>query len=111
MQSTGDVLLELPDKLAVTAVDAESHELVGPVAKGCSELVALTLWLMAERAKGAGSAWSQLLHTLPETTASPILWEDQVWLCLQWGGGVWRAARADIGGTGISHTGGSVAEA
>jgi len=71
------VLLEIPESLAVTAIDAEKHELIGPIAKECSELVALTLWLMAEKAQGAQSAWSQLLQTLPDSTASPILWEDQ----------------------------------
>lgn len=74
---TGEIALEIPESLAVTAIDAEKHELVGPVAKECSELVALTLWLMAERAQGSGSQWCQLLQTLPDSTASPILWEDQ----------------------------------
>lgn len=74
----GDVLLELPESLAVTSIDAEKHELVGPVAAEVSQLIGITLWLMAERAKGADSSWAQLLQTLPDTTASPILWEDQV---------------------------------
>jgi len=74
----GEVLLELPESLAVTSIDAEKHELVGPIAKGVSELVGITLWLMAERAAGSSSPWSELLQTLPDSTASPILWEDQV---------------------------------
>eukprot|EP00878_Enallax_costatus_P003647 GHUV01003861.1.p1 GENE.GHUV01003861.1~~GHUV01003861.1.p1 ORF type:complete len:495 (+),score=148.67 GHUV01003861.1:1566-3050(+) len=74
---SGDILLEIPEALCVTSIDAEKHELVGPVAKDCSELVGLALWLMAERAKGAASSWCQLLHTLPDTTSSPILWADQ----------------------------------
>lgn len=76
---TGDVLLELPDSLVVTSIDAEKHELVGPIAAEVSQLIGITLWLMAERAKGSESAWVQLLQTLPDSTASPILWEDQVW--------------------------------
>lgn len=87
------MLLELPDSLVVTSVDAEKHGLVGALARDSSELVALTLWLMAERARGASSPWATLLHTLPEATASPILWEDQV-LC----GGVETAATACTAG-------------
>ena len=49
----------------MTAIDAEKHEVVGQVAAECSPLVAMTLWLMAERAKGDQSAWSALLRTLP----------------------------------------------
>lgn len=75
---SGDVLLELPESLAVTSIDAEKQELVGPIAGQVSQLIGLTLWLMAERAKGAASPWVTLLQTLPESTASPILWEDQV---------------------------------
>lgn len=72
-----EVILELPEDVAITSIDAEKHELVGEVAKECSELVALALWLMAERAKGSESQWTAMLHTLPESTMSPILWDDQ----------------------------------
>lgn len=72
------MLLQLPDSLVITSIDAEKHELVGPIAAEVSQLIGLTLWLMAERAKGGASAWAQLLQTLPDSTASPILWEDQV---------------------------------
>lgn len=78
------MLLELPDSLVVTSIDAEKHELVGPVAAEVSQLIGITLWLMAERAKGSESAWAQLLQTLPDSTASPILWEDQVCVREQW---------------------------
>lgn len=74
---SGDILLEIPESLCVTSIDAEKHELVGAVAQECSELIGLTLWLMAERAQGPDSPWCQLLHTLPDSTSSPILWEDQ----------------------------------
>lgn len=74
---SGEVLLEIPERLCVTSIDADKHELVGAVAKDCSELVGLTLWLMAERAEGPASSWCQLLQTLPDTTLSPILWADQ----------------------------------
>lgn len=72
-----EVLLEVPESMAITSVDAEAHELIGPVAAGCSELIALTLWLMVERARGGASQWSGLLQTLPEMTLSPVLWEDK----------------------------------
>lgn len=59
------VVLAVPEDVAITSVDAENHELVGPVAAQCSELVGLTLWLCAERAKGSSSAYSKLMSTLP----------------------------------------------
>ncbi|KAF6255082.1 rubisco small subunit N-methyltransferase [Scenedesmus sp. NREL 46B-D3] len=90
----GEVLLEVPESLAVTGIDAEKHDLVGPVAAQCSELVGLTLWLMAERARGAASPWCQLLQTLPHSTASPVLWEDQERAELLTGSPVLREARA-----------------
>jgi histone-lysine N-methyltransferase SETD3 len=89
----GEVLLEVPESLAVTAIDAEKHDLVGPIAAQCSELVGLTLWLMAERARGSGSPWCQLLQTLPHSTASPILWEDQERVELLTGSPVLKEAR------------------
>lgn len=71
------VILAIPETLAVTTLDAEKQETIGPiVSSNCSELVALTLWLMAERAKGAGSEYATLLSTLPERTNSPLLWSD-----------------------------------
>lgn len=91
--AAGEVLLELPESLAVTSIDAEKHELVGPIAKGVSELVGITLWLMAERAAGSSSPWSELLQTLPDSTASPILWEDQVRAELLQGSPVLQEAR------------------
>ncbi len=68
--------MEIPESVAVTSIDAEKHPLVGPVAQECSELVAITLWLMAERSSNGSSSWSALLAALPEQTMSPILWED-----------------------------------
>lgn len=49
----GQVLLEVPGELGITAVDAKKHEDVGPLAEGRSELIQLGLWLMAERKKVA----------------------------------------------------------
>lgn len=71
-----EVLLVVPEALAITAVDAEKHPVVGRVAQQCSELVGLTLWLMAERALGQDSKHAAFLQTLPDNTLSPILWSD-----------------------------------
>ncbi|GLC74385.1 hypothetical protein PLESTF_001507400 [Pleodorina starrii] len=71
-----EVVMTIPEKLAVTSVDAEAHPVVGPLAAECSELTAMTLWLLAERALGAASQYAGLLATLPEATLSPLLWED-----------------------------------
>eukprot|EP00798_Chlamydomonas_sp_ICE-L_P020004 gene20004-26717_t len=71
-----EVIISIPEKLAITSADAEDHEVVGELAAGCSELISLTLWLMAERAKGAASASSALISTLPEATLTPLLWTN-----------------------------------
>ncbi len=55
----------IPENQAVPRVDAESHPVVGALAAEASELTALTLWLLAERAAGAGSKYAGLLATLP----------------------------------------------
>lgn len=61
------VILSIPEDMAVTCLDAEKQELIGPIAseQGCGELVALTLWLIAERAKGPASSYAALIATLP----------------------------------------------
>lgn len=61
------VILSIPEDQAITAIDAEGHELIGPIAAGCGggDLIALTLWLIAERAKGAESAYASLISTIP----------------------------------------------
>jgi hypothetical protein len=89
------VVLEIPEAAAITSIDAEKHPLVGPVAKGCSELVSLTLWLMAERGSGGG-AWAALLAALPQQTLSPILWGEAELLELA-GSPVLEEARARRG--------------
>jgi histone-lysine N-methyltransferase SETD3 len=67
MQSlpAGAEIFVIGEESAITQLDAEKHELVGEIAANSSELVALTLWLLAERAKGAQSQWSSLLASLP----------------------------------------------
>lgn len=71
-----DVVLSVPEDMAVTSIDAVKQDTVGELASECGELVALTLWLLAERAKGAASQHVSLLATLPDRTTTPILWSD-----------------------------------
>ncbi|KAG1670765.1 hypothetical protein FOA52_013992 [Chlamydomonas sp. UWO 241] len=72
------VVMAIPEAQAVTSIDAEKQEVVGTIAgSGVSELVALTLWVLAERAKGAASAYAALLGTLPDRTNTPLLWSDE----------------------------------
>lgn len=70
------VVLTVAEDVAITRIDAEQHEVVGAVAAESSELVALTLWLMAERHAGAASPSHAFISTLPAATMTPLLWED-----------------------------------
>ena len=65
------MVLFIPEDQAITSIDAGGHESVGPVAASCGgELISLTLWLIAERAKGPAS-----LHASLSKTTSEWLWE------------------------------------
>ncbi|KAJ9518692.1 hypothetical protein QJQ45_018734 [Haematococcus lacustris] len=75
--AAGAAVLSVPEDVAITHLDAEKHELVGQVASEQSQLVALTLWLLAERAKGSSSSWHAFLSTLPSRTWSPLLWDTE----------------------------------
>lgn len=57
--------MTIPEDVAITSIDAEKHELVGEIAVECSELTAVTLWLMAERVKGSASQYYGLISSLP----------------------------------------------
>jgi 50S ribosomal subunit-associated GTPase HflX len=61
-------------RLCVTLYDVQNHELVGALGADVDDYVGLTLWLLAERAKGASSTWQAYLASLPERTSSPLLW-------------------------------------
>jgi protein-histidine N-methyltransferase len=88
-------IVTIPGDLAVTAVDAAEHPSVGGIVKasGVGDVVALALWLLAERgesasAGGGGAAppppppgstrkdWGPLLASLPATSDSPVLWPE-----------------------------------
>ncbi|GMH33200.1 hypothetical protein BSKO_01034 [Bryopsis sp. KO-2023] len=72
----GEVVCEIPGDVSVTMVDACDHPLIGYLARDRSELIALTLWLMAERSAGSASSWRPFLETLPDRTMTPILWTE-----------------------------------
>ncbi|GFR43931.1 hypothetical protein Agub_g5069, partial [Astrephomene gubernaculifera] len=71
-----EVIMTIPEQLAVTSLDACQHPAVGPLAAQLGELAALALWLLAERAAGADSQHAGLLATLPSATLSPLLWSE-----------------------------------
>lgn len=93
----GTALLSIPESVAITSVDAEKHPLVGEIAKECSELVALALWLLAERAvvaAGGTSEYGALLAALPQAIETPILWDDKERVELLQGSPVLEEARS-----------------
>ena len=47
----GEVVLQIPGDLAVTAIDVDKDEQLAVLAAGRSELVGLALWLIKERSK------------------------------------------------------------
>lgn len=91
----GDVLLAVPESLAATAAGdaAENATVVEFLSRGgggegggdddapaVGELLALALWLMAERSSNSTSSSSPLadalLSPLPQATLSPVLWPE-----------------------------------
>jgi len=76
--SPNDILVAVPEKLCVTLYDVQEHELVGALGADVDDYVGLTLWLLAERAKGASSTWQAYLASLPEKSSSPLLWDAEL---------------------------------
>lgn len=74
--SVGNVLLEIPGHLAVTAADVDKDEILSTIAGERSEIVGLALFLMQERRKETASTWAPLLAALPARIDTPVLWED-----------------------------------
>lgn len=92
--SREQAIVAIPGDLAVTAVDAAEHPLIGDIvrASGVGDVVALALWLLAERgsagaSNGGGEGestssssgrkdWAPLLASLPRTSDSPVLWPE-----------------------------------
>ena len=90
--NAGEILLEIPDSLAITTVDVAAHPVrqpvdtahrrmpvrsllislsppcaqdVAPLAEGRGELVGLALWLLSERSRGSASEWYAFMSTRP----------------------------------------------
>lgn len=59
------VVFEIPGDICVTAEDASEHPVVGELAQSRSEVVALALWLMAERSNESSSPWHPYIKSLP----------------------------------------------
>ena len=88
-------LFSVPGDLAVTAVDAASHPAAGPLVAatgdaGVGDIVALALWLAAERASASPAP---LAAALPLDVDTPVLWPDAVRADLLRGSPVLQAAR------------------
>lgn len=96
----GQPILAIPGSACITLTDAQNHDLLGPIVTDRirqggsdllspdppprntpplptdSELVGLTLWVMAERSRGASSGYAALVQSLPATTLSPLTWPE-----------------------------------
>ena len=88
-------LFSVPGDLAVTAVDAASHPAAGPLVAaagdaGVGDIVALALWLAAERASASPAP---LAAALPSDVDTPVLWPDAERADLLRGSPVLAAAR------------------
>ena len=67
----GEVLLQVPGSLAITAVDVGKDAQLEVLARGRSELVGLALWLMQERAKVMGLGRGILRNSLASFQQDP----------------------------------------
>jgi len=76
--SPNDILVTIPEKMCVTMYDVQEHELVGEMGKQVDDYVGLTLWMLAEKAKGSDSMWEDYLRCLPEMSESPLMWDPEV---------------------------------
>jgi len=95
----GEAFLQVPEALAVTAFDARTHPTVGELAEGADELVALALWLMAERAAGDSSRWHSYISTFDSESGgvdSPLVWSEEERDDLLRGSPALAAARARL---------------
>ncbi|KAK3233032.1 hypothetical protein CYMTET_56648 [Cymbomonas tetramitiformis] len=79
--NTSEALVRIPEKLAITTYDVREHDLIAEVAEGRDDFVGLTLWVLAELAKGPNSSWSEYLTSLPAERSggalSPIFWTPE----------------------------------
>ena len=75
----------IPQDIAITAVDAHKHPLVGALAADRGEITSLALWLLAERASSSSEA-GPLVEALPVRrpecrSASSVHFAEALTLC------------------------------
>jgi len=87
----GEVLARVPQALCVSAQDAINHPLVGPLVVGKDEILAITLWAMAEGCVADGF-WACYVETFQEVN-TPILWAEEARSALLQGSSALVAAR------------------
>jgi len=75
--SADDVVLRVPQSVAVTIVDVGGCAIVSGLAEGRAELIGLALWLCAERIKGEASEWAPYVRTLKANPDAPLFWEKE----------------------------------
>lgn len=71
----GEDIFRLPENFTVSSIDVANHPIISSVAEGSDDLVGLSLWLMVERSSPS-SPWTPFLGSFPESTLSPLLWEE-----------------------------------
>ena len=75
--SADDIVLRVPQSVAVTTVDVGGCPIVSGLAEGRAELIGLALWLCAERIKGDASEWAPYVKTLKANPEAPLFWENE----------------------------------
>lgn len=58
-------ICKIPQEMAITEVDAESHPLVSPLTEGRGTVTRLALWLLGERMRGSKSNHRPFINALP----------------------------------------------
>ena len=79
-QPAQQVVLTIDSNSCITRVDADAHPIVGPLASQRGEVMALALWLLAEKAVPDSKAAELVNAVLPDDAASrlltPLLWDE-----------------------------------
>eukprot|EP01023_Acetabularia_acetabulum_P050476 TRINITY_DN5467_c0_g2_i1.p1 TRINITY_DN5467_c0_g2~~TRINITY_DN5467_c0_g2_i1.p1 ORF type:complete len:478 (-),score=78.38 TRINITY_DN5467_c0_g2_i1:17-1450(-) len=80
----GQDVMVIDGNLCATVIDAQNIAEIKQIYEGDNELTLLSLWLCFERQKQEDSQWSTFIQSLPDKTASPVMWsEEQVTDLLQ----------------------------
>jgi [ribulose-bisphosphate carboxylase]/[fructose-bisphosphate aldolase]-lysine N-methyltransferase len=72
----GETLFSVPESAWITADVARAAPGIGPYIAGLEPWLAIALFLLHERARGAASPWAAYLASLPPTCDSPVTWKD-----------------------------------